>query len=699
MTTTHYRACNLCEAICGLEIIHDQGKIISIRGDKNDPLSKGHICPKAAALQDLQEDPDRLRRPVIKNKDGVFEPVDWDTALKAVADGLAPILKTYGRDSVATYQGNPVVHNLGLLTHAGAFLGLLKSRKRFSATSVDQLPAQLVCHWFYGHAMRVAVPDVTRTDLMIIIGANPLASNGSLMTAPGMRHHLKAISVRGEVVVIDPKRTATAKVADQHHFITPGEDAAFLLSMLHVLFEENLINPGKLETVIDGIADIKALLHRFAPESTAAKTGIAPDITRDLARKLATTKRAVLYGRMGISVQKHGTLCNWAMHVLNLLTGHVDSPGGLMFANPAIDMAKAPMGRPSHFANYHSSKRGLPEFNGELPSVTMAEEIEGDEDQKIRAFVTMAGNPVLSVPDGNRLDKALQGLDFMVSFDNWINETTRHANVILPGSGPLQKAHYDLIFNSFAVQNYARWSDPMLPLEEDEKHDHQVLTEAGNALAAALGVPPRAMPDPETIITGMLAQSPYQGVDMTALKDSQHGLDLGALEPVLPDGLMTPDQRIALLQPGIESDMERLAASLSIPIDGLLMIGRRDVRSNNSWMHNAPRLVKGKDHSRVEIHPNDAAPLGIKDGDPVTLTTNTGSITPKANITDDIKPGVICMPHGWGHNKEGTKLSTATMHAGTSVNDIIADNLIDPISGNAAVQAVPVWLDARTQTQ
>ena len=484
-TTVHYRACNLCEAICGLEIHLEEGRIVSIRGDEADPLSRGHICPKAVALQDLESDPDRLREPLRRGDDGSWQEVEWEAALDEIAARTRRVQAEHGRDAVGVYLGNPNVHNSGSILYLRPFLKALGSRNRFSASSVDQHPHHLAAMLMFGHQFLLPVADVDRTQYLLVLGANPLASNGSMMTAPGMRDRLKALRARGgKLVVVDPRRTETARAADRHLFIEPGTDALFLLSLLHVLFAEGLARPGRLEAFTDGLAELRAIAADYPPERTAVATGIAADDVRVVARELAAAEAAACYGRLGVSVQEFGGLCLWLVNAVNVVTGNLDRPGGAMFPRPAIDML-ALTGR-GNWGRWKSRVRGLPEFASELPAATLAEEIDVAGPGQIRALFTVAGNPVLSTPNGARLERALPGLELMVSIDPYLNETTRHAHFILPTTPPLQRDHYDVIFHALAVRNTARYSPPLFA------------PDAGHAarLAGARGARAAARPRP-----------------------------------------------------------------------------------------------------------------------------------------------------------------------------------------------------------
>lgn len=706
MGRTVYRACHFCEAICGLEIRLDDGdRIVSIKGDKEDPFSEGYICPKATALQDLHDDPDRLRRPV-RRCGADWQEISWEQAVAETAERLVAIAGHYGNDAIASYVGNPAVHNYGLLTHGHAFLSLFRSKNRFSATSVDQLPQQLMSLLMFGHQLLIPIPDIDRTELMIIIGGNPMASNGSMMTAANMRKRIKTLQQRGgRLVVIDPRRTETAEVADQHGFIRPGTDAALLLAMLHTLYAEQKVRPGRLAGMLKNHDQLEALLQPFSPERAAAVTGLSAQTIRQLARDFADTERAVIYGRMGISVQEYASVCQWAVYLLNILTGKLDAVGGAMFTTPAWDSA-APGTRAGSFNRHQSRVSGLPEFNGELPASVLAEEILTTGDGQVRALVTMAGNPVLSNPNGRQLDQAFEQLDFYVAIDSYINETTRHADIILPPTSPLERNHYDLSFNLFAVHNIARFNAAVYDKPDGSYHDWEICERLAEQICGLLGRDYKAKPSPEQFLDVSLQRGPYGkqsghplALDLDTLKQHPHNLDLGPLQPCLPDRLSTEDKRINCAPAAVIADLPRLQKNLLeapavVDDDSLLLISRRHIRSKNSWMHNYRRLVKGRERCDLRMHPRDASRRQLEDGCRVAIESRTGSIEARLTISDEMMPGVVSLPHGWGHNRPGTKLHIAREVAGVSINDLTDERCYDPVSGNARLNGVPVLVRA-----
>ena len=681
----YFRACNLCEAICGLEITVKGGEVTDVRGDPLDPLSRGHICPKATALPDLHRDPDRLKRPMRRQGDAWTE-IGWNEALDYVAASLLRVRDTCGPDSVGVYQGNPSVHNSGTLLSAGGFIKALETHNRFSATSVDQLPHHWAALEMLGHPLLMPIPDVDRTDFLLMIGANPAASNGSILTAPGMTRRLKNIAARGgRVMLLDPRRTESAGYAE-HHFIRPGTDAALLLGLLHVIFAEELQKPGRLESFMDGLDDLRAAALPYSPERVSAFTGLEAGFIRTLARDFASAPSAVAYGRIGLSTQAFGGLCQWLLNALNVVTSNFDRPGGAMLPRPAFDLlmrakkGERPLGR------FTSRVRGLPEFDGELPSAALAEEMDTPGEGQIKAFVCIAGNPVLSTPGGQRLDAALAGLEFMVAVDPYLNETTRHAHVILPPATGLEVEHYDVIFHHFAVRNTARLNAPVFPIGEDQRFDWQIFEGLRERLTGKKGS------DPSARLALGLKHGPY-ALSLDDLNAAPHGLDFGPMTSCLPEKLLTENGRLNLAPESLLADLPRLEAALDAAPPSFVLIGRRQLRGNNSWMHNTPRLMRGADRCTLMLHPSDAARLGVANGDLIAVQSRVGRVEVPAELTDALMPGVVSLPHGFGHGRSGTRLNVASEHPGVSYNDLADPLLLDELTGNAAVSGIPVGLE------
>ncbi len=706
-TKTHYRACNLCEAICGLAIEVRGDEIRSIRGDRYDPFSRGHICPKAVALQDIHSDPDRLRHPRRRMRDGTWKRLTWDEALDEVGDRLCAIQKASGNNAVGLYVGNPGVHNWGSLLFGPPLSRTLKTRNLFSATSVDQLPHHVAATLMFGHRLLLPIPDVDRTQYLLILGANPVVSNGSMMTAPGFKRRLENLKERGgRLVVVDPRRTETAEIADRHLFIRPGGDALLLMALLQVIFSQDLETPGSTSEFCDSVEVVRELVADVTPEKVSPSTGIDPGAVRDLARAFATADSAVCYGRLGVSTQAFGGLCQWLVNVLNIVTGNLDRPGGAMFTRPAVDLV-ANTG-PGRLGKYASRVRGLPAYGGELPVAVLAEEILTGGEGQIRALLTIAGNPVLSTPNGVQLERALESLDFMVAVDFYLNETTRHAHIILPPTSALEHDHYDLVFNLLAVRNVARYSAALFDPSPDARHDWQILAELHRRLDDG---PPLAQFNrwlnskigPRRILDLGLRRGPWgsgwspfgKGLNLAALERAEHGVDLGPLEPCLPTRLRTLNRRIELAPDPFVADTQRVLATLDgdRTTEPLLLIGRRHLRSNNSWMHNSRRLVRGKDRCTLIMHPDDAAGLGVSGETRVAVVSRSGRVEVPLELSDEVMPGVVSLPHGWGHDRPGTELSVAENYPGASINDLTDEMVVDDLCGNAVLSGVPVRVE------
>ncbi|MBM3675522.1 MAG: molybdopterin oxidoreductase family protein [Actinobacteria bacterium] len=746
-TRIAYRTCPLCEATCGLEIHLDGDDITLIRGDKDDVFSRGFVCPKGTALKALEADPDRLRRPLVRQGDTWHE-VSWDDAFAEVERGLQAVFDAHGRDAVAVYMGNPNAHNLAGMVYNRVLNQGVGTTNVFSASTVDQMPKHVSAGLMFGSPISVPLADIDRTDYLLILGANPFASNGSLMTAPDMPGRLRALRARGgRFVVVDPRRTKTAEEADEHVPIRPGTDAHFLLALVNVLVDEGLVHLGHAEGLVNGYDEVVRLADGFTPDAVAPVTGVPAETTRRIARDLAGTERAAVYGRIGTCTQEFGSLASWLVDVVNVLAGNLDRDGGAMFARPAIGGATAEdtgKGRGFRLGRRTSRVRGLPEALGELPVATLADEIETPGDGQVHALICLSGNPVCSTPDAGRLDRVLAGLDFMVALDIYRNETTRHANVILPAPRVLAKSHYDMALYNLAIRTVANYSPPAVELGPDEIPEWEIMCrlaaivagqgsshEAGVAVddfvlstlvSGAVGrkggvvegrdaaelvaeLSRNGRRGPERVLDLMLRTGPYgdgfgapgheDGLSLAVLEANPHGVDLGPLQPRLPGVLRTPSGRIELAPPELVADAEaRLVPTLARPVDGLRLIGRRDLRSNNSWMHNLEVLVKGKARCTLLVHPDDAARLGLADGDPARVRSAAGEVQAPVEVTDTMMPGVVSLPHGWGHDADGAAMETAAAHAGVNSNVLTDGSVLDALSGNAILNGIPVEVEA-----
>ncbi|WP_394360164.1 molybdopterin-dependent oxidoreductase [Amycolatopsis sp. SB7-3] len=706
MTTAHV-TCPLCEATCGLEVTIDEKSLVNrVRGDSEDVFSKGYICPKGASLGALHHDPDRLTAPLVK-RDGEFVEVTWDEAFAEIDRRLRPIIDEHGRNAVAVYAGNPTVHNAALVLYGRVFFKALGTRNFYTATTVDQMPKHFSSGYLFGDPQTIPVADLDRTGHLLILGANPLVSNGSLMTAPDTRGKLRGIQERGgKIVVLDPRRTRTAQLADEHHAIRPGTDALFLFALVHVLFAENRVTPGEH---VDGVDEVRVLAEPFTPEAVAPATGIDAAEIRRIALELADAERAAVYGRMGTTTQAYGTIASWLVDVLNTLTGNLDREGGVMFPLPALWRPR----RSSPFTSgrWTSRVRGYPEVLGELPVATLADEIETPGEGQVRALVTISGNPALSTPNSARLSEALRQLDFMVSLDVYLNETTRHADVILPGPSPMERPHYDVALYALAVRNVANWTPQTLETDMPQEwvtllrlagiaagqgpdvdvaaFDTMVAGETARRTGVDLSLA-EGRTGPARMIDLMLRGGPY-GLSLADLEAAPHGIDLGALKPRLPEALATASGKVELAPEAITKDVPRLRAELDkAPDGGLLLIGRRHLSSNNSWMHNLTPLVRGGNRCTVQVHPDDASRLGLTDGGLASVTSRAGKLEAPVEVTADVRPGVVSMPHGWGHDLDGTRTKVAAAHAGVNSNLVADETLLDVPSGNAVLNGIPV---------
>ena len=666
MPTTVHRQCNLCEAHCGINVEVEGAKVLRITGDPEDEFSRGYICPKAAALADLYEDPDRLTKPVRRTEDG-WQEMEWDEALDFAATGLRRVRDQHGRDAVATYLGNPGAHTWSVLSFL-ALRMVLGTSNNSSATSTDQLPQHLTSAEMFGNLAMFPIPDVDRTRHMLVLGANPAVSNGSIMSAPGVRDRLRGVLDRGgSVVVVDPRRTETAKLATEHVQVRPGGDPYLLLGMLHVLFAEDLVDLGAIADHADGLERIRALAAEWPPERSAEQAGVDAGTLTRMAREFAAADAAVAYGRVGVCQQRTGSITHWLINVLNAVTGNLDSPGGAMFTNPPVDLGLvlklvSTVGVGGTHRTARQRVSGLPDMNGEFPIAGLADEITTPGPGQVRAMLVFAGNPVLSSPGGNRLGAAMEQLDFCVAIDPHITETTRHADVILPSVSALERDDLDIVMPAVSVRNHVRFSPAAVPKREGGREDWEIITGLtrrlgggvkSRAVAEAVGVGSRlGLSSPERAIElafaagpyGVLRKGPFRALTVGKVKKAAHGIDLGPLEPRLPGALATPGKRVRLAPELLVEEAERLGELAQeheqARADGfdLNLIGRRQLRSNNSWLHNSPRLMKGADRCTALLHPDDAAARGLSDGDAVLVASRVGQIELPLQVSDEMRP-------------------------------------------------------------
>ena len=686
--------------MCGLVITTQNEQIQTIVGDEKDPLSHGHICPKALAYKDLHEDSDRLKFPVKKTNSG-WEQISWENALDEIADKLVNIQKIYGNNAVGVYQGNPSVHNYGTLLYGPTFFSSLRTRNKFSASTVDQIPHQFAAYQMLGHQLLVPIPDIDRTQYMIILGGNPLVSNGSLMTAPDIRNRLKAIQSRdGKFVVIDPRRTETAKLADEHCFIQPGTDVYFLIGIIQEIIKNGWIKQGHLDSVTKNLDEFLTSIPDIELETISSITGISSANIQRIAKEFSQAESAVCYGRMGACTQKFGGTVHWLINMVNIITGNFDAPGGAMFTSPAFDTLGNSQTK-GHYNKGQSRVRNLPEFAGEYPAVTMADEMLVKGEGQIRAMVTSAGNPILSVPGGEKLDRAFSGLEFMVSIDFYINETTRHADIILPPAFNLNGPHFDVVFNIFAVRDVVKYSNPVFPKEPGTKYDWEIFMGLEKRVAQKNGRKYSKVNHflskkfgPEWLLDlgirigeygSLKSLFKWNGLTLSKVKKQVHGVDLGPLKPRFPKRLFTSDKKIDLAPSIFIDDLKRVISNMahSNANGSLTLIGRRQLRSNNSWMHNCPSLMSGRDRFLILMNPLDAQKKSIADGQKVRVKTSNAQIELEAKLSTEMMPGVISIPHGWGHEGKDTQQRIALENKGGNLNALGDDLAIDPVSGNA----------------
>ncbi len=735
---TVHRVCPFCEATCGLAVEVEGDSIVTVRGDKEDPFSRGYICPKAYGLKELYHDPDRLRRPVRRTANG-WEEITWDEAYEEVASRLIAIREKHGNDAIGMYSGNPVVHDLGALVYRPVLQRALASRSMFNASAIDTLPKIVQTGLMFGRHFPtgVPVPDIDRTHYLLIIGANPVVSHGSLMTMPDAPGRLKAVIERGgKIVVIDPRRTETAKIASEHHFIRPATDAAFLLALVHTLFEEGLVDLGAAAGLVGGLDTVEAAARDFAPEAVADYCGMSAAVIRRLARELAAAESAACYGRLGTCVQQFGTLASWGCDLVNVLTGNLDRPGGVMFTTPAAPIdAALPKGKGFEIGRWKSRVSGQPEVEGMIPSSTMAEEMLTTGDGQVRAMILLMTNPVRSAASSQQLEEAFSRLDFLVAIDFYINESTRHAHIILPTPSPAEQANYEIGLYLLSVRNVAKWSWPVVPAPPGTPETWEVFSNIGARLMGLAGMSAKDVDDfilrkfaegavdeqcpwpgltvdevvakvgevigPDRIVDMLLRVGSYgdgfgrrpDGLTLAKVQAAAHGIDLGPLQPRLRDVINTQSGVIELAPPTMTNDLPRLRAHMGERHGDMVLIGRRDLRCSNSFMHNLPALVKGRDRCTLQISPADAGRMGLTDGSAARISSRVGSVVAPVEVTADLMPGVVSLPHGWGHDVEEARLNVAKAHAGVNTNVLTDNQAYDVASGTAVLFGTPVTVD------
>ncbi len=733
---TVHRVCPFCEATCGLSIEVEGDAIVSVRGDKEDPFSRGFLCPKAYGLKELHHDPDRLRRPVRRTASG-WEEISWEEAYREIGERIGRIRREHGNDAVGFYTGNPVVHDLGALLYRPLLERALGTRNSFNSSAIDTLPKIVQTGLMFGRPfpLGVPVPDIDRTDYLLVIGANPVVSHGSLMTMPDAPGRLKAVRARGgKLVVVDPRRTETARIADEHVFIRPGGDAAFLFGMLHALFEEDRVDLGAASGLVNGLDEVRGVVEGFAPEAVAEFSGVPAETTRRLAREIAAAESAACYGRLGTCVQEFGTLASWGCDLVNVLTGNLDRPGGVMFTTPAAPVdAALPQSKGYEIGRWHSRVSGQPEVDGKVPSSTMAEEMLTPGPGQVRAMLLLMTNPVCSAANSRQLDEAFAQLEFLVAVDFYINETTRHAHVILPTPAPSEHAGYEVGLYLLSVRNVAKWSWPAVEPGEGVPDSWQVLSRLGAELMGLRGMSEQEVDDlvlgqyvagslaalqerwpgltagevtarlesrvgPERLVELLLRVGPYgdgfgrvpDGLTLAKLREAPSGLDLGPLQPRLPEVLNTTSGKVELAPKTMTGDVARLRARMEERAGEMVLIGRRELRYSNSFMHNLPALVKGPEKCTLHISPLDAERIGLDTGQVARVFSRVGHVEARVEVTDDLMPGVVSLPHGWGHGVSGTRMRVANDHPGVNANVLTDDRAYDVASGTAVLMGTPV---------
>ncbi|GAA0483470.1 molybdopterin oxidoreductase family protein [Parasphingorhabdus litoris] len=691
MSQVHARTCHICEANCGLLVEVEGRDILSIRGNPDHVLSRGHICPKGTAIADLQDDPDRLHKP-LKKVDGAWQEIGWETAFQEIATKLKDLKQAGAKP--AMYMGNPSAHDYGISTQVSTLRRAIGLKNIYSASTLDQIPHHVVQYRMYGHVSLAPVPDIDRCQYLVIIGGNPAASNGSIWTVPDFKKRVKEMQARdGKLIVVDPRRTETAKLADAHHFVKPGTDTALLIGILKSVFDNGLADIARIQDIMDDSwSAIEPAIAGFDMDQLAAYCGISVEDIQDIATQLAADQPAAIYGRMGVSVCEFGTLNQWLIQVINIATGNLDREGGTMVAEPALDTINL-VGRGS-VRTVETVRGEMPVIMGELPTITLADELLREDEERIRSLFVITGNPVLSSPDGAKLDRALEKLDLMVSFDMYVTETSCHADYILPPCGPLEKDHYPFFFGPLAIRNYASYSPAIFDIPEGEKADWEIIAELAREILATDGQDVPNIREPRDVLDNMLQSSPA-GLTLAEVEAAPNGIDLGALRPCMADRLMTEDKQIQCAHPDFLAELERFGSALhNEQPDSLRLIGRRHVRQNNSWLHNSRRLAKGPNRCTLMIHPDDAASQGLENGDIATVTSRVNSVDIVVEVTDDVMAGVVSIPHGFGHGREGVKLAVAQENPGVSINDLTDPEAFDPLSGNAVLNAIPVTVKA-----
>jgi anaerobic selenocysteine-containing dehydrogenase len=728
----HRRACHLCESMCGLRVTVQGDQVLQIRADPDNAFSRGHICPKGTTLGDLHHDPDRLRQPMVRSG-SLWQTASWEAAFERIEELAEGVRARHGSDAFAFYGGNMSKSGFDTSRYTTLLVRQGRFAQRFSSSSVDQLPKNVSNFLMYGDMWKMPIPDIDRTDLLVIFGGNPAASKGSIFAHRDVMGAIKALRARGgRVVVVDPVRTGTAQVADEWISIRPGSDAALLLAMVHVLFAEGRVRLKHLQGQVNGLGELRTACAPFTPERVSHFTGVPADTVVALVRSISDAARAAVYGRIGTCTQEFGTLASWLIDVVAALTGNLDAVGGSLWSTqvaphlaltPALPTNAPLVGAPNRV-------RGVPGILGQYPASCLAEEIDTPGQGQVHGLVTLGCNPVLSAPGSRRLDAALPLLDCMVSVDLYRNETTRHAHVILPALSPLEQPHWDVWSWPFSLTIGGHYS-PALVSPGDRPEEWRVLARLGaivggnpkadleamdDAYFAAMcqqtGVDPamalRALPQHgggrildlciRTAALGDQFGRKPEGLSLQSFMQQPDGIVLGTAGPQGSAAIKTPSGRIELAPTHMLADLPRLEQAMRREPPALVLVSRRHLRSLNSWMHNVDALVSGKDRCNLHMHPQDAARLQITEDAQVQVSSESGTLTVAVEINRDIRPGVVSLPHGWGHGATGTQTTVAAHHAGVNINLLSPGRLVDAASGNAVLNGIPVRVERVTAT-
>ena len=663
-------------------------------------------------MEEVVNDHDRVLKPLRRKRDGSFEEVSWESALSDISARLSDVLDEHGKESVAWYMGNPGAFSYSHTLWAKGFLDAIGSPHYYTAGSQDVNNRFAASALLYGSPLVVPIPDLRRTDFLLMVGANPLVSHGSVLSAPRVREQLLGLEKRGgRVVVVDPRRSETAKQFE-HLPIRPDADAWLLLSLLQVVLDEGLADRGWLAEHAKGADELERLVAGHSPEDTESRTGVPADRARELARAFAEAPSAAAYGRTGSCLGRFGTLVSFLLDALNAVTGNLDSPGGAVFGRPpiALDDVAERVGLAS-YGKTRARFGDFPDVIGNLPASLLPREIETPGARQVKAMFVSAGNPVLSVPDGDAMERALGKLDLMVALDFYVNETTKHADYVLPTTTLYERDDVPIAFLGFFSQPFIQTTERVIEPRGESRQEWEIIDD----LSRRMGLAPYSIPalraaaklgfrpTPQRLVDLLLRTGPKGdlfgarrgGLSLDELRKHPHGLLLGEeIETgVLGDKVRHKGSRVHLAPPEIVEEMTRAESSNGDdPAYPLRLIGLRELRSHNSWMHNAPMLMRGGRVQALRVHPDDAAACGLEDGGEVSVESKSGAVTVPVKVTDEMMPGAVALPHGWGH-RGGWKL--ANEHAGANVNLLASSDPedLERLAGMAHLNGIPVRLE------